>query len=283
MSNLFKHTHVRACVHTHVDEWLMYRSDTWNLRLIVITNSLITLWFYLYGVLTSCFLFSFSSSRNLACAFILVIPSCRSKAQGSGLKLDFFSNIVHFITDLIYVFDQDFDCLDFGAVTSCTALALFYFETLSDIKILKQCVLKYYNVASLCGTRSHVDLNHRVSAHFHTLILKPMSYFCFKADLFWKEEEDSCLELCVFIPLHALILKSVSSQTFILSMSIHFLSAGSPFLFVNTSGRYSGQRAQLLLPPLKENDTHCVSLLFYRQGAMSTSLNIYIKGSVIPV
>lgn len=205
------------------------------------------------------------------------------KTQGSVLKLDFFSNIVHFITDLIYVFDHDFDCLDFGAVTSCAALTLFYFETLSDIKILRQCVLKYNNAASLCGTRSHVDLNHWVSAHFHACILKPMSCFCFKVDFFWKEKEDSCLELCVFIPLHALILKSVSFKTFTLSLSIHFLSAGSPFLFVNTSGRYSGQRAQLLLPPLKENDTHCVSLLFYRQGATATSLNIYVRGSVIRV
>lgn len=202
---------------------------------------------------------------------------------GQVLKLDLFSNIVHFITDLIYVFDHDFDCLDFGFVTSCTALTLFYFKTLSDIKIFRHCVLKCNNVASLCGTRSHVDLNHRVLAHFHDLILKPMSFFCFKADLFWKEEEDSCLELCVFIPLRALILKSVSFKTFTLSMSIHFLSAGSPFLFVNTSGRYGGQRAQLLLPPLKENDTHCVSLLFYRQGATPTSLNIYVRGSVILV
>lgn len=47
---------------------------------------------------------------------------------------------------------------------------------------------------------------------------------------------------------------------------------------VNTSGRYGGQRAQLLLPPLKENDTHCVSFLFYRQGATPPLLNVYIKG-----
>lgn len=160
---------------------------------------------------------------------------------------------------------------------------LVYFKTLWDIKIFRQCVLKYNNVASLCGTRSHVDLNHRVSTHFHPLILKPMFCFGFKADLFWKEEEDSCLELGVFIHLHALILKSVSFKTFTLSMSIHFLSAGSPFLFVNASGRYGGQRGQLLLPPLKENDTHCVSLMFYRRGATPTSLNIYVRGSVILV
>uniref|UniRef100_A0A7N6BK37 protein-tyrosine-phosphatase n=1 Tax=Anabas testudineus TaxID=64144 RepID=A0A7N6BK37_ANATE len=47
-----------------------------------------------------------------------------------------------------------------------------------------------------------------------------------------------------------------------------FLCAGSPFLFVNTSGRYGGQRAQLLLPPLKENDTHCVGFRFYQAGGL---------------
>ncbi|XP_054863139.1 receptor-type tyrosine-protein phosphatase mu-like isoform X10 [Amphiprion ocellaris] len=55
---------------------------------------------------------------------------------------------------------------------------------------------------------------------------------------------------------------------------------GSSFLFVNTSGRYSGQRAQLLLPPLKENDTHCVSFLFYqaggREGVTPATLNVYV-------
>ncbi|KAM7389974.1 hypothetical protein PAMA_008245 [Pampus argenteus] len=62
-----------------------------------------------------------------------------------------------------------------------------------------------------------------------------------------------------------------------------WIPAGSSFLFVNTSGHYGGQRAQLLLPPLKENDTHCVSFLFYqaggREGAAPATLNIYIKVS----
>lgn len=62
-----------------------------------------------------------------------------------------------------------------------------------------------------------------------------------------------------------------------------FLSTGSSFLFVNTSGRYGGQRAQLLLPPLRENDTHCLSFLFYqvggREGAVPATLNVYIKGA----
>nr|XP_033495203.1 receptor-type tyrosine-protein phosphatase mu-like isoform X4 [Epinephelus lanceolatus] len=67
----------------------------------------------------------------------------------------------------------------------------------------------------------------------------------------------------------------------------HFLSAGSSFLFVNTSGRYGGQRAQLLLPPLKENDTHCVSFLFYqaggREGATPATLNVYVKENNSPL
>uniref|UniRef100_A0A4W6EN14 protein-tyrosine-phosphatase n=1 Tax=Lates calcarifer TaxID=8187 RepID=A0A4W6EN14_LATCA len=67
----------------------------------------------------------------------------------------------------------------------------------------------------------------------------------------------------------------------------HFLSAGSSFLFVNTSGRHVGQRAQLLLPPLKENDTHCVSFLFYqeggREGATPATLNVYVKENNSPL
>ncbi|XP_042371537.1 receptor-type tyrosine-protein phosphatase mu, partial [Plectropomus leopardus] len=61
----------------------------------------------------------------------------------------------------------------------------------------------------------------------------------------------------------------------------------SSFLFVNTSGRYGGQRAQLLLPPLKENDTHCVSFLFYqaggREGAAPATLNVYVKENNSPL
>uniref|UniRef100_A0A8P4GI00 protein-tyrosine-phosphatase n=1 Tax=Dicentrarchus labrax TaxID=13489 RepID=A0A8P4GI00_DICLA len=72
-----------------------------------------------------------------------------------------------------------------------------------------------------------------------------------------------------------------------LLMRCHFLSAGSSFLFVNTSGRYSGQRAQLLLPPLKENDTHCVNFLFYqaggREGATPATLNVYVKENNSPL
>ncbi|XP_062271173.1 receptor-type tyrosine-protein phosphatase mu-like [Scomber scombrus] len=66
-----------------------------------------------------------------------------------------------------------------------------------------------------------------------------------------------------------------------------WIPAGSSFLFVNTSGRYGGQRAQLLLPPLKENDTHCVSFLFYqaggREGAAPATLNVYVKENNSPL
>lgn len=54
---------------------------------------------------------------------------------------------------------------------------------------------------------------------------------------------------------------------------------GSSVLFVNTSGRHGGQRAQMLLPPFKENDTHCLTFMFYRGGATPATLNIYIKGT----
>uniref|UniRef100_A0A669DXI0 protein-tyrosine-phosphatase n=1 Tax=Oreochromis niloticus TaxID=8128 RepID=A0A669DXI0_ORENI len=82
--------------------------------------------------------------------------------------------------------------------------------------------------------------------------------------------EDRCVTLsCLFI------------------MRCCFLSTGSSFLFVNTSGRYGGQRAQLLLPPLRENDTHCLSFLFYqvggREGAVPATLNVYIKENNSPL
>uniref|UniRef100_A0A8C2XAM1 protein-tyrosine-phosphatase n=1 Tax=Cyclopterus lumpus TaxID=8103 RepID=A0A8C2XAM1_CYCLU len=53
-------------------------------------------------------------------------------------------------------------------------------------------------------------------------------------------------------------------------MRCHFLCVGSSFLFVNTSGQQGGQRAQLLLPLLKENDTHCVSFLFHQAAGPAT-------------
>ncbi|XP_069576273.1 receptor-type tyrosine-protein phosphatase mu-like isoform X1 [Brachyistius frenatus] len=66
-----------------------------------------------------------------------------------------------------------------------------------------------------------------------------------------------------------------------------WIPAGSSFLFVNTSGRYGGQRAQMLLPPLKENDTHCVSFLFYqaggREAATPATLNVYVKENNSPL
>uniref|UniRef100_A0A7N6AIL8 protein-tyrosine-phosphatase n=1 Tax=Anabas testudineus TaxID=64144 RepID=A0A7N6AIL8_ANATE len=83
------------------------------------------------------------------------------------------------------------------------------------------------------------------------------------------------------------IIFSISLFNFILLIMCDFLCAGSPFLFVNTSGRYGGQRAQLLLPPLKENDTHCVGFRFYqaggREGAAPATLNIYIKENNNPL
>uniref|UniRef100_A0A8C2Z0S9 protein-tyrosine-phosphatase n=1 Tax=Cyclopterus lumpus TaxID=8103 RepID=A0A8C2Z0S9_CYCLU len=59
-------------------------------------------------------------------------------------------------------------------------------------------------------------------------------------------------------------------------------SPSSSFLFVNTSGQQGGQRAQLLLPLLKENDTHCVSFLFH-QAAGPATLNVYIKENNSPL
>ncbi|XP_071242809.1 receptor-type tyrosine-protein phosphatase T isoform X9 [Salvelinus alpinus] len=52
------------------------------------------------------------------------------------------------------------------------------------------------------------------------------------------------------------------------------------FMVVNGSGRASGQKAHLLLPTLKENDTHCIDFhysLSSRDGSSPGVLNVYIK------
>lgn len=59
----------------------------------------------------------------------------------------------------------------------------------------------------------------------------------------------------------------------------HYGSLGS-FMMVNSSGRASGQKAHLLLPTLKENDTHCIDFHYYfssRDRSSPGSLNVYVK------
>ena len=55
--------------------------------------------------------------------------------------------------------------------------------------------------------------------------------------------------------------------------------AGS-FMMVNSSQHYAGQRAQMLLRPLSENDTHCIQFsyfLYSRDGHSPGALNVYIR------
>uniref|UniRef100_A0A8C6UI70 Protein tyrosine phosphatase receptor type M n=1 Tax=Neogobius melanostomus TaxID=47308 RepID=A0A8C6UI70_9GOBI len=58
------------------------------------------------------------------------------------------------------------------------------------------------------------------------------------------------------------------------------------FVMVNTSGRFAGQRALLLSPQLKENDTHCVLFQYYmggREGSHPGHLNVYIRENNSPM
>lgn len=51
-------------------------------------------------------------------------------------------------------------------------------------------------------------------------------------------------------------------------------------MLVNTSGRPEGQRAQLLLPQLKENDTHCIDFHYFVSSKSNSApglLNVYVK------
>ncbi|KAA8586062.1 hypothetical protein FQN60_007631 [Etheostoma spectabile] len=58
-----------------------------------------------------------------------------------------------------------------------------------------------------------------------------------------------------------------------------FYLAGS-FMMVNSSQHFGGQRAQLLLLPLSENDTHCIQFsyfLYSRDGHSPGDLQVYIR------
>ncbi|KAM7400249.1 hypothetical protein PAMA_004786 [Pampus argenteus] len=64
------------------------------------------------------------------------------------------------------------------------------------------------------------------------------------------------------------------------------ITAGSAFMMVNTSGRFAGQKALLLTPQLKENDTHCVIFHYYiggRDNSHPGHLNVYIKENNSPM
>ncbi|XP_034038390.1 receptor-type tyrosine-protein phosphatase mu-like isoform X2 [Thalassophryne amazonica] len=57
-------------------------------------------------------------------------------------------------------------------------------------------------------------------------------------------------------------------------------------MMVNTSGRFAGQKALLLTPQLKENDTHCVIFHYYiggRDNSRPGHLNVYIKENNSPM
>lgn len=57
-------------------------------------------------------------------------------------------------------------------------------------------------------------------------------------------------------------------------------------MMVNTSGRFAGQKALLLTPQLRENDTHCVTFHYYiggRDNSHPGHLNVYIKENNSPM
>ncbi|XP_035271240.1 protein tyrosine phosphatase receptor type Ma isoform X6 [Anguilla anguilla] len=65
-----------------------------------------------------------------------------------------------------------------------------------------------------------------------------------------------------------------------------WMPTGSAFMMVNTSGRFAGQKAQLLMPQLKENDTHCVVFQYFVAGPEGSSpgqLNVYVKENHSPL
>ncbi|XP_019739365.1 receptor-type tyrosine-protein phosphatase mu [Hippocampus comes] len=70
------------------------------------------------------------------------------------------------------------------------------------------------------------------------------------------------------------------------SSSDPWMPSGAAFMMVNTSGRFSGQKALLLTPQLRENDTHCVIFHYYiggRDNSRPGYLNVYIKENNSPM
>ncbi|XP_046883842.1 receptor-type tyrosine-protein phosphatase mu isoform X3 [Hypomesus transpacificus] len=58
-----------------------------------------------------------------------------------------------------------------------------------------------------------------------------------------------------------------------------WMPAGSAFMMVNTSGRFAGQKALLLTPQLKENDTHCVIFHYLISGRDGSHPGLGLDGS----
>uniref|UniRef100_A0A8C7EFK9 protein-tyrosine-phosphatase n=1 Tax=Nothoprocta perdicaria TaxID=30464 RepID=A0A8C7EFK9_NOTPE len=74
-------------------------------------------------------------------------------------------------------------------------------------------------------------------------------------------------------------------NTLIKPSTDQWMPSGS-FMLVNTSGRFAGQRAHLLLPHLKENDTHCIDFHYYiasKSGSSPGTLNVYVKVNDGPI
>ncbi|XP_032387408.1 receptor-type tyrosine-protein phosphatase mu isoform X10 [Etheostoma spectabile] len=70
------------------------------------------------------------------------------------------------------------------------------------------------------------------------------------------------------------------------SSSDPWMPPGSAFMMMNTSGRFVGQKALLLTPQLRENDTHCITFHYYiggRENSHPGHLNVYIKENNSPM
>ncbi|XP_016119875.1 receptor-type tyrosine-protein phosphatase mu-like [Sinocyclocheilus grahami] len=88
-----------------------------------------------------------------------------------------------------------------------------------------------------------------------------------------------------FNPKHTAGLNQEPIQCLIFELSLTGFK-DSAFMMVNTSGRVSGQRAQLYMAQFKENDTHCVIFEYYsasREGSSPGQLLIYVMENNSPL
>uniref|UniRef100_A0A8C3QZ20 protein-tyrosine-phosphatase n=1 Tax=Cyanoderma ruficeps TaxID=181631 RepID=A0A8C3QZ20_9PASS len=96
-------------------------------------------------------------------------------------------------------------------------------------------------------------------------------------NLFWTEKSRGALRAHTCGPLGpGHFVRHQATPLFVL----FFLCPAGSFMMVNSSGRASGQKAHLLLPTLKENDTHCIDFHYYlssRDRSSPGALNVYVK------
>uniref|UniRef100_A0A4W5M4G4 MAM domain-containing protein n=1 Tax=Hucho hucho TaxID=62062 RepID=A0A4W5M4G4_9TELE len=118
------------------------------------------------------------------------------------------------------------------------------------------------------------NLNHVVPLHIDSVLVLPVY-------------RQVIITHCVFIFNFSLVFFSILlGRARKLGRATFHCYTVKSFIMVNTSGRFAGQKALLLTPQLKENDTHCIIFQYFlsgREGAGPGQLNVYIRENNSPL